>query len=131
MQEHILKDHINALNNVNFQIAKLLEFKVKLEEEIIKGLKHDHEGSHTYDVGKYKVTVKTDWIYSLDKKKYQLYKNNIPAELNPVKESISYVVDKRIVRQAEIDANADDLLLLGKIISKKPAKPNVKILANI
>lgn len=131
MQEHILKDNITGLNRVNYQLAKLLEFKQKLEEEIIKGLEHDQEGSHTYSVGKYKVTIKTDWIYSLDKKEYPIYQKKIPTEFNPVKEFISYTVDKRIAREAEEYASSDVLLLIGKIITKKPAKPNVKILANV
>jgi len=67
MNDNMLKDNIGALDFVNFQIAELIDIKQKLETSIIDGLKHAHEGSKTYDVGKYKVTVKTDFIYSLDK----------------------------------------------------------------
>ncbi len=127
----LLEDNVKALDFCNFQIAELLEIKQKLELKVIEGLAHEHEGSRTYEVGKHKVTVKTDYIYSLDKEEYQIYKSQIPAEFNPVRESIKYDIDKRIVKKCDDYASNDDMMLLSKFITKKPAKANVKIGANI
>ncbi len=131
MQDHILKDNIKALDFVNFQIAELIDIKQKLEVTVIEGLNHTHDGSKTYEVGTYKVVVKTDYIYSLDKEEYQIYKSKIPPAFNPVREDISYRIDKRIVKQAEEYGSSADLMLLGKLIVKKPSKPNVKVSANV
>jgi hypothetical protein len=127
----LLDDNVKALDFVNFQIAELLDIKQKLELKIIEDLRHNHEGSRTYEVGKHKVTIKTDYIYSLDKEEYQIYKSQIPAEFNPVRESIKYDIDKRIIKKCDDYASNKDMLTLSKFITKKPAKPNVKIGANI
>lgn len=131
MNDHVLKDNISALDFVNFQIAELIDIKQKLELKVIEGLQHNHEGSKTYDVGKYKVTVKTDFIYSLDKDEYHIYKSKIPPAFNPIKEDISYRIDKRIIKHAEEYASSEEMLLLGQLIVKKPSKPNVKVSANV
>lgn len=131
MLEHILIDNIKSLDFVNFQIAELLTIKQKIEDSIIEGLEHTHEGAKTYAVDKYKVTIKTDFIYSLDKEEYQVIKSKIPTEFNPVKESTSYLIDKRIIKNAEQYASTDELMLLSQIITKKPSKPNVKVSANV
>jgi predicted O-linked N-acetylglucosamine transferase (SPINDLY family) len=126
-----VREEVTALNLVNFQLAELLQIKQQLEASIIKQLDHDIEGSKTYDVDRYKVTIKTDFIYALDKAEYEIYKHHIPVEFNPVKESIAYTVDKRVVNKAETYASSKELLLLSKIIHKKPAKPNIKVTANV
>jgi hypothetical protein len=130
-KEDYINDKVKALDFVNYQISELVDIKQKLEEEIIEGLSHAHEGSKSYVVGKYKVTIKTDFIYSLDKEEYSVLKGHVPAEFNPVKESVSYTIDKRIIKKAEDYASKDELMLLSKLISKKPAKPNVKVLPNV
>lgn len=129
--QELINEKVKALDFVNYQISELAEIKQKLELEIIESLEHVHEGQKSYEVGKYKVTVKTDYIYSLDKEEYAVLKSHLPQEFNPVKESISYTIDKRIIKKAEDYASSDDLMLLGKLISKKPGKPNVKVLANV
>ena len=131
MNKQLLEDNVKALDFCNFQIAEILDIKQKLELKIIEGLEHTYEGSKTYEVGKHKVTVKTDYIYSLDKEEYQVYKSKIPAEFNPVRESIKYEVDKRLMRKAEEYASKDDMMLMSNFITTKPAKANVKIGANI
>lgn len=129
--EELINEKVKALDFVNYQMSELVEIKQKLELEIIEDLKHVHEGQKSYDIGKYKVTIKTDYIYSLDKEEYGVMKSHIPQEFNPVKESVSYTIDKRIIKKAEEYASNDDLMLLGKLISKKPGKPNVKVLPNV
>jgi hypothetical protein len=131
INETLLSDNVKALDFVNFQIAELIDIKQQLELKIIEGLHHDHEGSKTYEVGMHKVTVKTDFIYSLNKEEYQIYKYKIPTEFNPVKESVKYEVDKRIMKKCDDYASQDDMMILSNFITKKPAKANVKIGANI
>lgn len=127
----LLEDNVKALDFVNFQIAELIEIKSKLELKIIEGSGHDREGSRTYEIGKHKVTIKTDFIYSLDKDEYQIYKSQIPSEFNPVRESMKYDIDKRVIKKCDDYASREDMILLSKFITKKPAKANIKIGANI
>ena len=127
----LLEDNVKALDFVNYQLAELVKIKQKLELKIIEGLRHEHEGTRTYEVGTHKVTIKTDLIYTLDKEEYEIYKQKIPLEFNPVKESIKYEVDKRLMRKAEEYASKDDMMLMSNFITSKPAKANVKIGANI
>jgi hypothetical protein len=131
LNNQLLEDNVKALDFVNFQIAELLDIKQKLELKIIDGIGHNYEGSRTYEVGKHKVTIKTDLIYSLDKEEYQIYKSQIPSEFNPIKESIKYEVDKRIMKKCDEYASKDDMMMLSNFITTKPAKANVKIGANI
>lgn len=131
INNQLLEYNVKALDFVNFQIAELLDIKKKLELKIIEGSGHDYEGSKTYEIGKHKVTIKTDFIYSLDKEEYQIYKSQIPAEFNPVRESIKYEVDKRMMKKCDSYASKDHMMLLSNFITKNPAKANIKIGANI
>ena len=124
-------DFIKTLEQVNYQIAELKRMKEEIESIIIKTLDHNLEGSKTYEVEKYAVTVKTEMIYTLDKENYLLLRDTLNPKFDPVVERVRYDVNKKVMRDAQEYASQDDLLLLAECISKKPAKPNVKIGAAI
>ena len=130
IDRQLLEDNVKALDFVNYQIAELLSIKKKLEEKIKEGIGHCHKGSKTYEVGNHKVTIKTGSIYTINKEEYKIYKSHVSTEFNPVRESMKYEIDSKIMSKAEEYASKEEMLLLSKFITEKPAKLNVKIGAN-
>lgn len=126
-----LQDLISTLNSINFQIAELQRVKESLEPRVSGLLQHGDEGSKTYVCGKHKVTVKSGWIYTLNKDEYITMGARLPACFNPVTTRMSYDLNKSVIRDAEKYASSEELQLLATMISKKPAKLNVKITAGI
>lgn len=127
LQEMAFVAAINELNKVNKQIAKLLKKKEDLTDEIINCLDHDHEGQKTYEYGEWKVEVKTPFVYSLNKKLYESDSINLPQEFNPIKQSVSYTVDKRLCDKFMTDAPKKVRDALAELIDKKPGKAGITI----
>lgn len=126
-----LLETIETLEVVNFQLAQLKEIKERLEVQIVEKVDHNMEGQKKYNCGKYAVTVKSGFIYSLDKDEYQIYKSHLQDTLNPVREKISYEIDKKHIKEVEKYASAKDLEIMSHFINKKPAKVAVSIKANV
>lgn len=127
LQEMAFVAAINELNKVNKQIAKLLKKKEDLTDEIINCLDHDHEGQKTYEYGEWKVEVKTPFVYSLNKKLYESDSIKLPQEFNPIKQSVSYTVDKRLCDKFMTDAPKKVRDALAELIDKKPGKAGITI----
>lgn len=137
--EELIKD----LEHVNYHIAQLAIDKSALEKKLLEYTKRvtygesgditdiSHEGQKSHVYGKYRVTIKTDYIYTLNKDEYSIYKQYVPKGLNPVQETTKYEVNKRIFRDAHKYASNDELNAMYKFIVLKPSKPNVKIEANV
>jgi hypothetical protein len=126
-----IQDLISTLNNVNHQVAELLRIKEALEPRLAALLQHGEDGSKTYICGKHKVTVKTAWIYTLNKDEYVVMGSHLPACFNPVTMRTSYDLNKSVIRDAEKYASPSELELMATMISKKPAKLSIKITAGI
>ena len=129
--EAALRDNLMALNTISFQMAELARIKEELESRVTAMLEHGDDYSKSYIVGQVKVTVSTGYNYTLDKKEYMVLGSRIPACFNPVTEKISYELNKQVIRDAEKYASAEELELLGQIISKKPKKIHVALKAAI
>lgn len=126
-----LLDLINTLNNINYQLAELSRIKETIEPRVAELLQHGDDGSKTYTAGKFKVTAKTGYIYSLNKEEYTINAARLPACFNFVKQRISFDIDKSVLRDAEKYASAEELELIATMVSKKPSKLNIKITAGI
>ena len=126
-QEHCFVDSINELQKVNKQLAKLLVRKEELTDQIIGSLEHDHEGQKTYEYGTWKIEVKTPFVYSLNKKLYESGDIKLPDNFNPVKESVSYSIDKKLCDQYMLDAPKKVRDALAELIDKKPGKAGIII----
>lgn len=126
-----LLEVVETLEIVNYQLAQLKEIKERLENQVVEKVNHTIEGQKKYDCGKYAVTVKSGVIYSLDKNEYQIYKNHLQESLNPVREKISYEIDKKHMKEVEKYASQKDLEVMAHFITKKPAKVSVSIKANV
>lgn len=127
VREQILADSIKELDKVNRQLAKLNVRKEELTSEIIAALGHDHEGQRSYDYGVWKLEVKTPFVYSLNKKLYESGQIKLPDEFNPIKQSVSYTIDKRACDLFIETAPAKVRNALAELIDKKPGKPGVTI----
>jgi hypothetical protein len=127
-QERI-KELAMTLDGISYQVAELLRIKESLEAKLCAMLDHGDDGSKTYTVDRYKVTVKTGWIYTLNKEEFAVIGERLPKCFNPVKQRVSFDLDKSIIRECEKYGSVDDLNLLSQLISKKPSKLNIKVSA--
>ena len=126
-QERFFVDSVTKLKEVNRQISELTLRKEELTQQIIETLDHDHEGQKTYEYGEWKIEVKTPYIYSLNKKLYESGEIKLPDNFNPIKQSISYSVDKRLVDKYIQEAPVDVRDALIELIEKKPGKAGITI----
>lgn len=126
-QEQFFVDSVKELEKVNKQLAKLLVRKEELTDMIIGSLDHNHEGQKTYEYGVWKIEVKTPFVYSLNKKLYESGDIKLPDNFNPIKESVSYSVDKKLCDQYMADAPKKVRDALAELIDKKPGKAGITI----
>ncbi len=63
--EEQLKDNVMTLNLINYQVADLLKIKGELEARVAALLESGDDGSQTYLVDKYKVTISKGLIFFL------------------------------------------------------------------
>jgi hypothetical protein len=126
-REDYLNSSVKELDKVNKKIAELLVKKEELTEIIIGALGHEHEGQKSYQYNVWKIEVKTPFVYSLDKKKYESGIFKLPSEYNPIKESISYSIDKKMCDQLMNSAPKKVRDALIDLIDKKPGKASVTI----
>ncbi len=126
-REHFLSECIKNLDTINKRIAKLLLTKEELTRQIIAALGHEHEGQKSYDYLQWRIEVKTPCIYSLNKKVYEACDYIIPQEFNPIKQSISYSIDKKMCDEIMETAPQDVRDILAELIDKKPGKATVAI----
>jgi hypothetical protein len=87
-QDHIVKDTIMFLEQLNYQIAELQRIKESKEQKLRELLNHEKEGAETYVCGRFKATITTGWNYTLDKKKYEEFADLINPKFNPVQEVV-------------------------------------------
>lgn len=126
-QERFFVDSVKELEKVNKQLAKLLLRKEELTEQIIGSLEHDHEGQKSYEYGVWKIEVKTPFVYSLNKKLYESGSVKLPEDFNPIKQSVSYSVDKRLCDKFMTEAPKKVRDALAELIDKKPGKAGITI----
>ncbi len=122
-----LEGHIKELEKVNKQLAKLTFRKEELTNMIISGMSHNHEGQRTYEYDMWKVEIRTPITYVLNKKLYESGSIALPDNFNPIKESVSYTIDKRLCDKYMLDAPKKVKGALAELIDKKPGKASVVI----
>ncbi len=122
-----LAGHIRELEKVNKQLSKLILRKEELTDMIISGMSHNHEGQRMYEYETWKVEIKTPITYALNKKLYESSRSKLPDMYNPIKESVSYTIDKRLCDKYMLDAPKKVRDVLAELIDKKPGKANVTI----
>lgn len=126
-QQSFLSETLEDLRKINKHLAEVGLIKEELTKKVISALQHEHEGQKTYEYGVYKIEVKTPFIYSLNKKLYESKSVVLPKNFNPIKESISYSVDKNLCEKYMEKAPKKVRDALVELIDKKPGKPTVTI----
>ena len=127
IREEKLSYSIAEYKKVTKKLAKLLIEKEQLTEDIISCLGHDHEGQRTYTYDTYNIECKTPFTYSLDKKAYVSGDVYLPSEFDPIKESTTYTVDKKLCEQFLQTSPASVRDALEQLITKKAGKPSINI----
>lgn len=122
-----LAEHIKELEKVNKQLARLTLRKEQLTGMIVSGMSHYHEGQRTYEYDEWKVEIKTPFTYCLNKKLYESGSVKLPENFNPIKESISYSIDKGLCDKYISTAPKKIREVLTQLIDKKPGKASVVI----
>jgi hypothetical protein len=137
-----INEHLANLDRINYQVAELLRIKAEIEKLVIletgRGefdgsgnlIKITKEGRHQHLIGKYKIKIKTDLLYKVNKEEYEIIKNSLREEFNPIKTSISYRVDKKTLASIDLYGSEEDKKLIDKFISFDFAKPNVTLEVN-
>ena len=125
VKEECLAESLKELGSINKKIAKLLVRKEELTDMIIGAFGHQHEGQKTYEYDVYKVEIKTPFTYSLDKKRFESGNYKFPKQFNPIKQSISYSIDKKLCDICMISAPDAVKEALFELIERKPGKASV------
>jgi len=132
--QNTLEDYMQSLQTVNLQIAELRTLKEEIERKIIEGTGQalfdghqivaiDKDGSTTHRDGKYKVTIKTEYLYSINKKSYESIKDGL--SIDPVYTGVTYKINKKKLLQAQ--GNKADNELISAFLNIGFSKPNVKV----
>jgi hypothetical protein len=66
-------------------------------------------------------------VLSLNKKLYESGSVKLPDDFNPIKESVSYSVDKRLCDKFMVEAPKKVRDALAELIDKKPGKAGITI----
>lgn len=115
------------IEKLNKKLAKLRLDKEQMELDLITLVGHDIEGSKSYDLADRTVTLKTEMIYSLNKKAYANGDVYLPPEFDPILKKVNYEVNKRLFNAYEKMAPINIRNTLNELVEKKPSKPNVTI----
>ena len=134
-----INEYLRELDRINYQVAELLRIKGELEKLVLeqtRRVEYDEngkitnimkEGRHQHIIGKYKVKIKTDMICKVNKAEYEIIKNSLRDEFNPVRTSISYRVDNKVLNNVRLYGSIIDNETLDKFLSFDFAKPNVSL----
>ena len=134
MQPHIIEEHIKNLDRVNYELAQLKDIKEQLENILLEHIGRsnmEYEGTKSHALGKFKLEVKTDYNYKINKDEYEVYQNFLPREFNPVIGEIKYRVDKKIFKSIDVYGSDDQKKIRDKFIILEKSKPSIKVRANV
>lgn len=124
-------DTAATLDRISFELAELLRIKEELDKRLAALLEQKEEGQCTYTEGRFKITVRSGYNYTLDKEKYEMLSRHLNSSIDPIEKRVKYEINKKTLRESYAMASEKELEILNEIISKKPAKLSVVISAGI
>ncbi len=127
VRQDSIEDKVKALELIGYQVAELLRIKEALEEQVRELIGHEADCQRTYLAGRFKVTIKTGFNYSLNKDEYESIGKRLPECFNPVHKVMKYELNKKIIREAYLYGSAQDKDILDAIIVARPSKLSVVI----
>lgn len=123
-------DIAKTLQRCADEMARLKRMEEELNKRMAALMEHG-EGEKTYSEAGYKIKVTRTLNYSLDKEEYEIIKNQIRPEFDPVRKveqtKIVYNLDKSVIRQYKKYADDTTLSLLDTIVKEKPETLKVVI----
>ncbi len=141
-QQELLSEHVRNLDKVNYQIAELKRIKDLIEKQIIihtgrasfddeGNIIHvEKEGAETQVIDKYKVTIKTDKLYRINKNEYEIIEHTLRDEFNPVKKEFKYSINKSVYNNVLVYGSEDDKMIMDSFVEIEFAKPSVIVRVN-
>lgn len=121
-----IDDLIEKLKYVSSEIEFLKSEKSKLESDIINIVSFNPEGQKTIETAKYKIRVNAGYNYKIDSLRAEEFFSQFPANLNPIKQKISYEVDKNKLNQAYLYEGLKELA--DQVIAVIPKPIRVEVL---
>ena len=131
LKEEAIIETAQVLERISYEVAELLRVKEELEKHMAALLEHSDEGQKTYVEGRYKITCKTGWNWTLNKEKYEMIGRQLSSANDPVNKIVKFELNKKVIRDVYQSGNEHDINILNEIITKKPAKLSVTITAGI
>lgn len=116
-----------TLHTISLQVAELTRIKEELEKRLNALLEHGDDCQKTYTYGRWKVTLKTGWNYSLDIDEYETLGHFLPKGFDPVKKVIKYDLNKNIIKACDSYGSEDEKALMRKFVKAKPSKLNITV----
>lgn len=105
--------------------AKEKRYEIESEIENLIGL--DFEGnSKTFEIDEFKVNLKKNIVYKIDDKAYLSIKNDIPEELDPIEEKISYSLNLEGFEYLKTNAR-EIYKKISDVVDKKENKTTIKV----
>ena len=105
--------------------AKEKRYEIESEIENLIGL--DFEGnSKTFEIDEFKVNLKKNIVYKIDDKAYLSIKNDIPEELDPIEEKISYSLNLEGFEYLKTNAR-EIYKKISDVVERKENKTTVKV----
>jgi len=105
--------------------AKEKRYEIESEIENLIGL--DFEGnSKTFEIDEFKVNLKKNIVYKIDDKAYLSIKNDIPEELDPIEEKISYSLNLKGFEYLKTNAR-EIYKKISDVVDKKENKTTIKV----
>ena len=114
---------------IKSKIDDLSKIKKSIEDDLRNLLDHSEagEGTQTYKEGNAKISITTGYNYRIDANLYETIGDTLDDRINPVKEKITYSLDKKKLEIAHEFATDDELDLLDKLVLTSQKKPSIKI----
>lgn len=142
IQEERLEETIKNLDLINFQIAELKELKEQVEKKLVRDMNlvsYDdngsiksvaHDGEQSKIIGKYKVKIKTPSLWKINAKEYQIVKSRLRQEFDPVKQSVTYRVDKKVLETIKSYGSNEDQEMIESFLTLDYSKPSITLTLN-
>jgi len=116
-----------TLHTIGLQVAELLRIKEELEARLNALLEHGDDCQKTYTYGRWKVTVKSGYNYTLDIDEYETLGHFLPKGFDPVQKKIKYEINKNVIKACEKYGSPEEQELMKQFVSKKPSKLHIKV----
>lgn len=120
-----------TLHTISLQVAELTRIKEELEKRLNALLEHGDDCQKTYTFGRWKLTVKSGYNYSLNIDEYETMGHFLPKGFDPVQKKMKFELNKNIIKACEQYGSEEEKALMKQFVSLKPSKLHVKVSAGV